>query len=92
MKNLAIPALLVLVMCSCGPSKEDIKKVCDCENLQIKMKDTEGEYQISGDINSSEAQKKVMSENQEAYDNCVKLHKDLGDDSYAKAAQGCGAK
>jgi hypothetical protein len=92
MKNLTILAALVLFMCSCGPNKEDIKKVCDCETLYSKMKDAEGELQINDNINSNEAQKKVAAQNQEAYDACVKLSKSLGDDIYAQTAKDCAAK
>lgn len=56
------------------------------------MKDLEGEYQISDNISSSEAEKRVKAQNQEAYDKCVKLNKDLGDDVYLKIAQECKAK
>lgn len=86
----AITAALCLV--SCGPNKEDISKTCACEDLFTKMKAAEAEYQVSDRISSSEAQKKVQSENQEAYDNCIKAHKDIGDDNYFKASQQCNSK
>lgn len=93
MKKINIPiAALVLLVCSCGPSAADKAAVCNCENLNTRMKNLEGEYQISDDISSSEAEKKVKAQNQEAYDKCVKLHQDLGDDTYLKASQDCKAK
>jgi hypothetical protein len=83
---------LGLFLYSCGPSKGDRAAVCNCEELNTKMKNLEGEYQISDNMSSSEAEKKVKAQNQEAYNKCVKLNKDLGDDVYLKAAQDCKAK
>ncbi len=93
MRNkLLIVSVPTLFFISCGPSKEDISKTCSCEALFSQMKAIEAEYQVSDRISSSEAQKKAQSENQEAYDNCIKVHKDIGDDNYFKASQQCGAK
>lgn len=93
MKKISFPiAALVLFLCSCGPSQADKAAVCNCEDLYVRMKSLQGEYQISDNISSSEAEKKVQAQNQEAYDKCVKLHQSIGDENYLKASQDCKAK
>lgn len=91
-KTIILTLTLGSLFYSCGPSRGDKASVCNCEELYTKMKDLQGEYQISDNMSSSEAEKKVQAQNQEAYDKCVKLNKDLGDDVYLKVAQECKAK
>jgi hypothetical protein len=91
-KSVILAMCSALFLMSCGPSKEDIEKVCGCEDLYVNMRNMEGDYQINDQISSSEAQKKVQNENKEAYDACIKLHNAIGDDNYFKASQKCGAK
>lgn len=91
-KTIILTLTLGSLFYSCGPSRGDKAAVCNCEDLYTQMKNMEGEYQISDNISSSEAEKKVKAQNQEAYDKCVKLHQDLGDDTYFKASQDCKAK
>lgn len=91
-KTLLLIIIIVALSASCGPSKEEITKTCSCEALFSQMKALEAEYQINDRISSSEAEKKVKSENQEAYDGCIKIRHEIGDDNYFKASLKCGGK
>ncbi len=93
MTKISLPIVaLVLFLSSCGISQADKAAVCNCEELYMKMKDLQGEYQISDNISSNEAEKKVQAQNKEAYDKCIKLHQNIGEDNYLKASQDCKAK
>jgi hypothetical protein len=81
-----IPALL---LAACGPSKQDIAKTCECEALNAKIKGLEGEYMLSEQMSSTDAEKRAINDNKEAYDKCTQLHKNMGDDNYTKASQLC---
>ena len=81
-----------LLLISCGANEEDMRNVCGCEDLYLKMRSMKGEYQINDRISSSEAEKKVQAEFQTEFDKCTKLHKDLSEDTYFKLSQKCGTK